>query len=61
MKSIIIFFVFYTLMLSNNIAQQSKKLKGFVKNNDGQYLSFTLIYNINSQQTFSTNQYGAFV
>jgi len=61
MKSIIIFFVFYTLLLSNNIAQQSKKLKGFVKNNEGQTLSFTLIYNINSQQTFSANQYGAFV
>lgn len=61
MKSIIIFFVFYTLLLSQNIAQQSKKLKGFVKNNEGQTLSFTLIYNINSQQTFSSNQYGAFV
>ena len=61
MKSIIIFFVFYTLLLSNNIAQQSKKLKGFVKNNEGQTLSFTLIYNSNSQQTFSANQYGAFV
>lgn len=61
MKSIIIFFVFYTLFLSNNIAQQSKKLKGFVKNNEGQILSFTLIYNSNSQQTFSANQYGAFV
>ena len=61
MKSITIFFVFYTLLLSNNIAQQSKKLKGFVKNNEGQTLSFTLIYNINSQQTFSANQYGAFV
>jgi hypothetical protein len=48
-------------MLSNNIAQQSKKLKGFVKNNEGQILSFTLIYNSNSQQTFSANQYGAFV
>jgi hypothetical protein len=61
MKSITIFFVFYTLLLSNNIAQQSKKLKGFVKNNEGQILSFTLIYNSNSQQTFSANQYGAFV
>ena len=61
MKSIIIFFVFYTFFLSNNIAQQSKKLKGFVKNNEGQTLSFTLIYNSNSQQTFSANQYGAFV
>lgn len=61
MKSITIFFVFYTLLLSNNIAQQSKKLKGFVKNNEGQTLSFTLIYNSNSQQTFSANQYGAFV
>jgi len=61
MKSITIFFVFYTLLLSNNIAQQSKKLKGFVKNNEGQTLSFTLIYNSNTQQTFSANQYGAFV
>lgn len=61
MKSITIFFVFYTLLLSNNIAQQSKKLKGFVKNNEGQSLSFTLIYNSNTQQTFSANQYGAFV
>ena len=61
MKSVIIFVVFYTLLLSNNIAQQSKKLKGFVKNNEGQTLSFTLIYNSNSHQTFSANQYGAFV
>jgi len=61
MKSITIFFVFYTLLLSNNIAQQSKKLKGFIKNNEGQTLSFTLIYNSNTQQTFSANQYGAFV
>ncbi len=61
MKSIIIFFVFYTFFLSNNIAQQSKKLKGFVKNNEGQTLSFTLIYNSNSHQTYSANQYGAFV
>ena len=61
MKSFTIFFVFYILLLSNNIAQQSKKLKGFVKNNEGQSLSFTLIYNSNTQQTFSANQYGAFV
>jgi cytochrome c oxidase subunit IV len=61
MKSVIIFIVFYTLLLSNNIAQQSKKIKGFVKNNEGQTLSFTLIYNSNSHQTFSANQYGAFV
>ena len=61
MKSITIFFVFYTLILSNNIAQQSKKLKGFVKNNEAQTLSFILIYNSNTQQTFSANQYGAFV
>jgi hypothetical protein len=61
MKSVIIFVLFYTLLFSNNIAQQSKKLKGFVKNNEGQTLSFTLIYNSNSQQNFSANQYGAFV
>ena len=42
MKSIIIFFVFYTFFLSNNIAQQSKKLKGFVKNNEVDHISFDI-------------------
>lgn len=61
MKPFIIFCVFYTLFLNNNYAQQSKKIKGFVKNNEAQTLSSTIIYNCNLQQTFSANQYGAFV
>ncbi|MCF8428738.1 MAG: hypothetical protein K9G64_01290 [Bacteroidia bacterium] len=60
MKSIVILFVFYIFLLNNNMAQQSKKIKGFVKNNEGQTLSFSIIYNCNSLQTFSANQFGAF-
>jgi hypothetical protein len=35
-------------------------LKGFVKNQEAQTLSFAIIYNCNSYQTFSANQFGAF-
>jgi len=60
MKKWSLFLIFTVLLLSNNIAQQSKKLKGFVKNNEAQTLSFSIIYNCNSLQTFSANQFGAF-
>lgn len=60
MKKGSLFSIFVLLLLSNNIAQQSKKLKGFVKNNEAQTLSFSIIYNCNSLQTFSANQFGAF-
>lgn len=43
------------------MAQQSKELKGFVKNDIGQTLSFSIIYNTNTKQTYSANQFGAFV
>lgn len=51
-------FIFFSSLV---FAQQSKELKGFVKNEIGQTLSFSIIYNINSKQTFSANQFGAFV
>jgi len=51
-------FIFFTSFV---FSQQSKELKGFVKNEIGQTLSFSIIYNINTKQTFSANQYGAFV
>jgi hypothetical protein len=60
MKKGSLFFIFTVLLMSNNMAQQSKKLKGFVKNMEAQTLSFSIIYNCNSQQTFSANQFGAF-
>lgn len=61
MKKVNLFFVFLLLLLGETKAQQSKFLKGFVKNEDAQTLSFSIIYNCNSFQTFSANQYGAFV
>lgn len=51
-------FIFFSSLV---FAQQSKELKGFVKNEIGQTLSFSIIYNINNKQTFSANQFGAFV
>lgn len=61
MKKVKLFFVFLLLLLGETKAQQSKFLKGFVKNEDAQTLSFSIIYNCHSFQTFSANQYGAFV
>jgi hypothetical protein len=61
MKKWSLFSIFMLFLLSNNMAQQSKKLKGFVKNMETQTLSFAIIYNVNSYQTFSANKYGAFV
>ncbi len=56
---------FFTCLLmlwaSLLMAQQSKELKGFVKNDIGQTLSFSIIYNTNTKQTYSANQFGAFV
>lgn len=49
------------LLASQLMAQQSKELKGFVKNDIGQTLSFSIIYNTNTKQTYSANQFGAFV
>ena len=49
------------LLASQLMGQQSKELKGFVKNNIGQTLSFSIIYNTTTKQTYSANQYGAFV
>ena len=49
------------LLASQLMAQQSKELKGFVKNDIGQTLSFSIIYNTTTKQTYSANQYGAFV
>lgn len=61
MKKVNLFFVFLLLLLGETKAQQSKFLKGFVKNEEAQTLSFSIIYNCNSLQTFSANQFGAFV
>jgi len=61
MKKLKLFVVFLLLLLGETKAQQSKFLKGFVKNEVAQTLSFSIIYNCNSFQTFSANQYGAFV
>ncbi len=56
------FFTCLLMLLAGQLmAQQSKELKGFVKNDIGQTLSFSIIYNTNSKQTYSANQYGAFV
>lgn len=56
------FFTCLLMLLGTQlIAQQSKELKGFVKNDIGQTLSFSIIYNTNNKQTYSANQYGAFV
>jgi hypothetical protein len=49
------------LFASQLLAQQRKELKGFVKNEIGQTLSFSIIYNANSKQTYSASQYGAFI
>jgi hypothetical protein len=49
------------LLVSQLMGQQSKELKGFVKNDIGQTLSFSIIYNTTTKQTYSANQYGAFV
>jgi len=42
------------------IAQQTKNLKGFVRNSENQTLSFTTIYNIQTNQTIAANEHGAF-
>lgn len=56
------FFTCLLMLLAGQLmAQQSKELKGFVKNDIGQTLSFSIIYNTNTKQTYSANQYGAFV
>jgi hypothetical protein len=55
------FTILFILFTGFVFAQQSKELKGFVKNDIGQTLSFSIIYNINSKQTYSANQFGAFV
>lgn len=49
------------LLASQLMAQQNKELKGFVRNEIGQTLSFSIIYNTNTKQTYSANQFGAFV
>lgn len=56
------FFTCILMLLAGQLmAQQSKELKGFVKNDIGQTLSFSIIYNTTTKQTYSANQYGAFV
>jgi hypothetical protein len=50
----------FTFLIMPVIAQQSKELRGFVKNDIGQTLFFTIIYNTNSKQIYSANQFGAF-
>jgi hypothetical protein len=59
MKKILICTCF---ILLNNflISQQTKNLKGFVRNSENQTLSFTTIYNIQTNQTISANEHGAF-
>ncbi len=59
MKFILTFL--FILFVSGLIAQPNKELKGFVKNNMGQTLSFSILYNITSKQSFSANQFGAFI
>jgi hypothetical protein len=55
------FFTCLLMLLASLImAQHSKELKGFVKNDIGQTLSFSIIYNTNTKQTYSANQFGAF-
>lgn len=41
--------------------KEPKTLKGFVKNGELQTLSFTIIYNNTTKQTYSANEFGAFV
>jgi hypothetical protein len=61
MRNILFFLFILVAYISNTFAQEVKMLKGFVKNKEMQTLSFAIIYNVNTKQTFSANEFGAFV
>ncbi len=58
MKKIIT--IIFSLFISNLFAQQAKVLKGFVRNVEKQTLSFTILFNINTQTSITANEFGAF-
>lgn len=61
MRNIFFFIFILVTNVSASFAQEVKILKGFVKNKEMQTLSFAIIYNANTKQTFSANEFGAFV
>jgi hypothetical protein len=52
--------IIFSLFISNLFAQQAKVLKGFVRNVEKQTLSFTILFNINTQTSITANEFGAF-
>lgn len=58
MKKIIT--IIFSLFISNLFAQETKILKGFVRNAEKQTLSFTIIFNLNTQKSITANEFGAF-
>ena len=58
MKKIIT--IIFSLLINNLLAQQAKVLKGFVRNSEKQTLSFTIIFNLNTQKSITANEFGAF-
>ena len=58
MKKIIT--IIFSLLINNLFAQQAKVLKGFVRNSEKQTLSFTIIFNLNTQKSITANEFGAF-
>jgi hypothetical protein len=52
--------IIFSLFISNLFAQETKILKGFVRNAEKQTLSFTIIFNLNTQKSITANEFGAF-
>lgn len=52
--------IIFSLLINNLFAQQAKVLKGFVRNAEKQTLSFTIIFNLNTQKSITANEFGAF-
>lgn len=61
MRLTITLLLFFSFVHAIAQVKDLKTLKGFVKNSELQTLSFTIIYNNNTKQTYSANEFGAFV
>ncbi|MES2380089.1 MAG: hypothetical protein V4538_03550 [Bacteroidota bacterium] len=61
MRLTITLLLFLSIFHATAQVKELKTLKGFVKNGELQTLSFTIIYNNNTKQTYSANEFGAFV
>jgi hypothetical protein len=60
MKYIFTILLFCILFIGKSMAQETKILKGFVRNAEKQTLSFTIIFNLNTQKSITANEFGAF-